>query len=53
MRVRQSRRRKGQELKGGNDTIEFLREKASIDIAMKQEEQKARREELEAANKAL
>lgn len=33
--------------KGGNDTIEFLREKANIDMAMKQEEQKARREEHE------
>ena len=33
--------------KGGNDTIEFLREKANIDMAMKQEEQKARREERE------
>ncbi|XP_022778837.1 uncharacterized protein LOC111320437 [Stylophora pistillata] len=32
--------------KGGNDTIEFLREKANIDMAMKQE-QKARREEHE------
>ena len=31
--------------KGGNDAIEFLREKANIDMAMKQEEQKARREE--------
>ena len=33
--------------KGGNDTIEFLREKANFDMAMKQEEQKARREEHE------
>ena len=33
--------------KGGNDTIEFLREKANIDMAMKQEEQKARGEEHE------
>lgn len=33
--------------KGGNDTIEFLREKANIDMAMKQEDQKARREEHE------
>ena len=33
--------------KDGNDTIEFLREKANIDMAMKQEEQKARREEHE------
>ena len=33
--------------KGGNDTIEFLREKANIDMAMKKEEQKARREEHE------
>ena len=33
--------------KGGNDTIEFLREKANIDMAMKQEEQKARRVEHE------
>ena len=32
--------------KGGNDTIEFLREKANIDMAMKQE-QRARREENE------
>ena len=33
--------------KDGNDTIEFLREKANIDMAMKQEEQKVRREEHE------
>ena len=33
--------------KGGNDTIEFLREKANIDMAMKQEEQKVRRREHE------
>ena len=33
--------------KGGNDTIEFLRKKANIDMAMKQEEQKARRGEHE------
>ena len=33
--------------KGGNDTIEFLREKANTDMAMKQEEQKTRREEHE------
>lgn len=39
--------KKKQSRKGGNDTIEFLREKANIDVAMKQEEQKARREEHE------
>ena len=33
--------------KGGKDTIEFLREKANIDMAMKQEKQKVRREEHE------
>ena len=33
--------------KGGNDIVEFLREKGTIDMAMKQEDQKARREERE------
>ncbi|PFX21487.1 hypothetical protein AWC38_SpisGene14024 [Stylophora pistillata] len=33
--------------KGGNEKIGFLKEKANIDMAMKQEEQKARREEHE------
>ena len=33
--------------KGGNDIVEFLREKGTIDMAMKQEDQKARREEHE------
>ena len=42
MRVRHS-----QIGKGGNDTIEFLREKPSIDKEMKQEDQKGRREEHE------
>ena len=39
--------RKKRSRKGGNDTIEFLREKANIDMAMKQEERRARREEHE------
>lgn len=33
--------------KGGNDTIEFFGEKGNINMAMKQEDQKARREQYE------
>ena len=33
--------------KDENDIVEFLKEKATIDLAMKQEDQKARREEHE------
>jgi len=32
---------------GGNETIQFLREKTDIDMAVQQEDQRARREEQE------
>jgi len=32
---------------GGNETIQFLREKADIDMAVQQEDQRTRREEQE------
>ena len=37
--------KKKRSTKGGNDIVEFLREKGTIDMAMKQEDQKARRSE--------
>ena len=45
--VDSSEPKKKRSRKGGNNTIELLREKANIDMAMKQEEQKARWEEHE------
>ncbi|XP_068720520.1 mRNA export factor GLE1-like [Montipora capricornis] len=35
------------ERKGGNDTLEFLREKANVDLLLKKEEQKIKKEEQE------
>ena len=39
--------------KGGNDTLEFLREKANVNLLLKKEEQKIKKEEQERQAKLL